>query len=72
MIQKKNRRNIARKRTVRNASLESIYGKFFVPSPTAFDEKSSHTGTLPSLFKPVPSVVTYGVGDEPIVVSFNA
>ena len=61
-----------RQKTPTRPAWENYYNRFFAPLPTAVD--GNHGGSLeqPSPYRSVPSVVTYGVGECPIVGYVNA
>jgi hypothetical protein len=48
------------------------YQKYFVPALGAVDRNSNQSLEQPSMFKAVPSVVTYGISEPPAVVFENA
>ena len=54
------------------SEFERLYRRYFVQLPNAVDEQYGGSLEQPSPFKSVPSVVTYGIGQQPIVGYRNA
>ena len=69
--QKKTSKRTSKKKASR-ASLAGVYARYFVSSPSAIDQKSNISLEQPSPFKAVPSVVTYSVGEPPLMGTFDA
>jgi len=61
------RRTKSRSKGPRRSSLATDYSKFFIPAPAATDERSGGSLEQPSPFKPVRSVLTFSVGERPVV-----
>jgi hypothetical protein len=53
-------------------SLSDQYAKYFVPASHAIDKNTGGSLEQPSPFKTVPSVVTYSIGETPLVASHDA
>ncbi len=61
-----------RSKKVGQTELMKKYMAFFVPSPTAVNGTTGGSLEQPSPYRIVPSIVTYGVGQRPIVSFPNA
>lgn len=67
-----NRTGATTRKSKRKVSLQRCYTQYFFPARLAVDENDNVSLEQPSPFKTVPSVVTYGVGESPMLGYVNA
>lgn len=66
------RKKRTKTRRPKGTPLADQYSKYFSPLPYAVDHRQAGSLEQPSPYKPVPSVVTYGIGLPPLVGSVDA